>query len=125
VFQKFRLPPVFQKFRLPPVFRCHPDIVIPLTVPRSGALPNFRFLMEFRLLTFRLFRAFRNSPFIDLPVGKSSALPAGIDLPVGISSALAAGIDLPVGTSSALPAGIDLAVGSPSALTAGIDLPIG
>jgi hypothetical protein len=39
--------------------------------------------MEFRLLTFRLFRAFRNPPLIDLPVGKSSAIPAGIDLPVG------------------------------------------
>jgi hypothetical protein len=85
--------------------------------------------MEFRLLTFRLFRAFRNPPFIDLPVGKSSAIPAGIDIPVRISSALPAGIDLPVGTPSALAAsidlavGINLAVGSPSALTAGTDQP--
>jgi hypothetical protein len=79
--------------------------------------------MEFRLLTFQLFRAFRNPPFIDLPVGKSSAIPAGIDLLVGTSSALAAGIDLAVGTPSALAAGIDLAVGSPSALPAGTDQP--
>jgi hypothetical protein len=92
---------VFRKFRIFPVFRCFPDIVNPLTILRSGVLPKFRLLLEFRLLTFRLFGAFRNSPFIDLPVGKSSALPADIDLPVGKSSALPGGIDLPIGKSSA------------------------
>jgi hypothetical protein len=78
-------------------------MVNPLTVPCSGARSNFRFLMEFRLLTFRLFRAFRNPPFIDLPVGKSSAIPAGIDLAVETSSALPAGID-PLLASACRPA---------------------
>jgi hypothetical protein len=81
--------------------------------------------MEYQLLNFRLFQAFRNPPFIDLQVGKSSAIPAGIDIPVGKSSALPADIDLAVGNSSALPAGIDLLVGTSSALPAGIDLPVG
>jgi hypothetical protein len=94
--------------------------------------------MEFRLLTFRLFRAFRNPPSIDLLVGTSSAIPAGIDLgqkilgpsgrhqPCGWNIiGLSASIDLAIGTSSALAAGIDLAVGTSSALAAGIDLAIG
>jgi hypothetical protein len=87
--------------------------------------PSFWLLLEFRLLTFRLFWAFRNPQVIDLPVGITSAFPAGIDLPVEKSSALPAGIDLPVGNSSALLAGIDLPVGNSSALPTGIDLPVG